>query len=338
MLADVAGAMGAFMAFIGDQTGVYKILASHGRRQSDELAELAGVDKRYLREWLSSNAASGYVNYHPEDDTFSMSPEQAEILAQDEHDQKHAAVYPGARRADRDPRSGNRGVSYRAGTPVGRARSRLLLQHRPRISGHVRGKPRAELAAVVGRRPRPSWKAVPRSPTSVAVTARRRCCSPGPFQIPPSTASTSTSPRSRWQTFTHPRLGITNAIFEIANAKEFPGADYDLICVFDALHDMGDPVGASRHVKEALKADGTFMVVEPIAENDLKDNLTTLAGIYYGFSTTVCLPASRSQEVGLCLGAQAGERRLTEVLTAAGFSSVRRTMSTASNMILEARP
>jgi ubiquinone/menaquinone biosynthesis C-methylase UbiE len=131
---------------------------------------------------------------------------------------------------------------------------------------------------------------------------------------------------------------LPNVRFSIASAKAFPGRDYGLVTVFDALHDMGDPVGAASHVKEALQADGTFMIVEPFAGDSLTENLNPVGRAYYGFSTMVCTPNSLSQEVGLALGAQAGERRLRDVLSKGGFTRFRRAAETPFNIILEARP
>ncbi|WP_293989321.1 class I SAM-dependent methyltransferase [Sphingomonas sp.] len=130
---------------------------------------------------------------------------------------------------------------------------------------------------------------------------------------------------------------VGNARFEVATAKEFAGSGFDLACIFDALHDMGDPVGAARHIRAALKPGGTLMLVEPLAGDSLMENLHLLGQIFYGFSTVACVPASKAQEVGLALGAQAGEKRLSEVLREAGFTTVRRAASTDTNMVLEAR-
>jgi SAM-dependent methyltransferase len=129
-----------------------------------------------------------------------------------------------------------------------------------------------------------------------------------------------------------------NVRFEAASGKNFPGRDYDLIACFDCLHDMGDPKGAAAHIRQALKPDGTFMLVEPFAQDDLKDNLNPVGSMYYAASTMVCTPNSLSQEVGLGLGAQAGEARLRDVVTSAGFSRFRRAAETPFNLILEARP
>jgi SAM-dependent methyltransferase len=126
--------------------------------------------------------------------------------------------------------------------------------------------------------------------------------------------------------------------FEVAAAKEYPGDGYDLVCMFDCLHDMGDPVGAGAHVLSTLGTDGTWLIVEPYAGDRLEDNLNPVGRVYYGASTLVCTPASRDQEVGLALGAQAGEARLREVVTAGGFTRFRRAAETPFNLVLEARP
>jgi cyclopropane fatty-acyl-phospholipid synthase-like methyltransferase len=135
------------------------------------------------------------------------------------------------------------------------------------------------------------------------------------------------------------REGVTErAIFNTVTSKNFPGRDYDLVTVFDSLHDMGDPVGAAAHVRSALAKDGTWMIVEPFANDELQDNLNPVGRVMYSFSTLLCTPCSRSQEVGLCLGAQAGERRIREVVQAAGFTRFRRAAETPFNIVYEARP
>src|SRR5271163_4517561 len=321
VLTDIAGAMGAFMAFIGDQTGVYKALERRGRCRPEELATLAGVD----------------CNYHPEDGTFSLSNEQAAIFAVDGTTRSlqgfvHAFMGQVAtwEQAIEVFRSG-RGRPWaahcqccycatdRGFRPI--YQENLVSNWIPSLKG-VEEKLRAAGAKVAdigcghGSSSLLLAKAFPNSvvygfdvhPPSIALAAQQAA-----------------------------DAGALNAKFEVASAKDFPGESYDLICVFDALHDMGDPVGISRHVRSVLKDDGAFMVVEQIAADWLEDNLTPLAALIYGSSTTICLPVPRSQEVGLCLGAQAGERRLTGVLREAGFTDVRRAASSESNMILEAR-
>ena len=133
------------------------------------------------------------------------------------------------------------------------------------------------------------------------------------------------------------REGLKNVSFEVATAKNFPGKNYDFATIFDALHDMGDPVGASRHIKETLSPNGTLMLVEPRAGDNLTENMHVFGQIFYGFSTTACVPASIAQEVGLALGAQAGEKRLTKVLNEAGFQNIRRTCDNPTNIVLEVK-
>jgi SAM-dependent methyltransferase len=135
------------------------------------------------------------------------------------------------------------------------------------------------------------------------------------------------------------RQGVADRVtFEVAKAKEFPGKDYDFVAVFDCLHDMGDPVGAATHVRAALTGDGSWMIVEPFANDDLQDNLNPVGRVYYSFSTLLCTPCSRSQEVGMCLGAQAGEKQMRKVVNSAGFSRFRRATQTPFNLVYEARP
>jgi SAM-dependent methyltransferase len=135
------------------------------------------------------------------------------------------------------------------------------------------------------------------------------------------------------------QAGVADRItFAVASAKDYPGGDYDLVCVFDCLHDMGDPVGASAHVLQSLASDGTWMIVEPFAGDSVEDNLNPVGRVFYGASTVICTPASLAQEVGLALGAQAGEARLAEVIKEGGFGTVRRATETPFNLILEARP
>jgi 2-polyprenyl-3-methyl-5-hydroxy-6-metoxy-1,4-benzoquinol methylase len=135
------------------------------------------------------------------------------------------------------------------------------------------------------------------------------------------------------------KAGVSGRVkFEVASAKEFPGQGYDFVAFFDCLHDMGDPEGAARHVLETLDANGTWMIVEPFANDKLEDNLNPIGRVFYSASTMLCTPASLSQEVGLGLGAQAGEGRLSKILRAAGFSRVRRAAETPFNIVLEARP
>jgi 2-polyprenyl-3-methyl-5-hydroxy-6-metoxy-1,4-benzoquinol methylase len=336
VLTDVGGAIGLLMAFIGDQSGVYNALEALGPCTPEALAEKAGVDPRYLVEWLSANAAAGYVNYDEGSETFSISPEQAAIFAHDGEPtcmqgffQAVVAQYTTHETAVETFKSG-------AGRP--------WSEHHPCCfcgtdrffrPGYVMNLVENWIPALDG------VEAKLKAGAKVADIG----CGLGSSSIlmaqsfPNSTVygfdfhepSIETARQNASE------AGLTNVHFEVVAAKEFPGNDYDLVCIFDALHDMGDPVGAAGHIKGALKAGGTFMTVEPMAGDKLSDNLHMLGSVYYGFSTMVCVPTSRAQEVGLQLGAQAGEKRLTEVLNKAGFSQVRRATETATNMVLEAR-
>ena len=134
------------------------------------------------------------------------------------------------------------------------------------------------------------------------------------------------------------KVGVGDRVkFEVAKAKDYPGKGFDFVAFFDCLHDMGDPEGAAKHVKESMTPEGTWMIVEPFAHDKLEDNLNPIGRVYYAASTMLCTPASLSQEVGLALGAQAGEGRLSKILKAAGFSRVRRAAETPFNIVLEAR-
>lgn len=336
VLTDVGGAIGVLMAYIGDQSGVYEALEAIGPCGHKELARKADVDERYLREWLSSNAAAGYVVYHPENDTFSLTPEQAAIFAHDgeptcmqgffqavvgqyaTHDTAVDVFRSGRGR----PWSEHHGCCF-CGTDrffrPGYA-ANLVDNWITALDG-VQDKLKAGAkVADVGCGQGSSTVLLAQSfPNSVVHG----------FDF-----HTDSVDKARTNA---QQLGLTNTEFSVVAAKEFPGKNYDLVCIFDALHDMGDPVGAARHIRDSLKPDGTFMLVEPMAGDTLADNLHLLAGIFYGFSTTVCVPTSRAQEVGLGLGAQAGEKRLTEILNEAGFSNVQRATETHTNMVLEAR-
>lgn len=337
VMADVGGAIGLLMAYIGDQAGVYSILEEIGPCGHAELAAKSGVDERYLREWLSANAALGYVTYDAQSDDFALSPEQAALFAHEgeptcmqgffqavvaqyaTHDTALEVFQSGRGR----PWADHHGCCFcgtdrffRPGYVVN-----LVDNWIPALDGvEVKLRAGAKIADIgcgLGSSSVLMAQAYPKS-TIVGFD----------FHQPSIETATKNAADA----------GVTNVHFEVSSAKDFPGGDYDLVCIFDALHDMGDPVGAAKHINDRLKPDGTFMLVEPMAADSLGDNLNLLAGIYYGFSTMICVPTSRAQEVGLCLGAQAGEKRLSEVLRDAGFSTVRRATETPTNMVLEARP
>jgi len=336
VLGDVGGAIGLLMAYMGDQAGVYKALEEAGPCSCDDLAEKSSIDARYLREWLSSNAASGYVDYDATTDSFSLSPEQAAIFSHEGEPtcmqgffQAVVAQYE-AHETAVDVFKTGRGRPWSEHTPCcfcGTDRffrpgyaANLVQNWIPALDG-VEAKLKsgariADIACGLGSSTILMAQTYPDS-TVVGIDFH------GP-SIAKAKARAS-------------EAGLTNIEFYEATAKDFPGGDYDFACIFDALHDMGDPVGAAANIRKSLKSDGSFMVVEPMAADTLGDNLNLLSGIFYGFSTTICVPTSRAQEVGLGLGAQAGENRIADVLQKAGFSSVYRATETPTNMVLEAR-
>jgi ubiquinone/menaquinone biosynthesis C-methylase UbiE len=338
VLGDVGGAFGLLLAYMGDQTGVYRALRIRGRCTPDDLAETAGVDARYLREWLGAQAAAGYVEFHPEDDTFSMTPEQATVLAHEGHPacmqgfiQLVVSQYATHDRAVEVFQSG-------AGRPWGEHDGCCFAGtdrfFRP---GYAANLVEAWLPALEG------VVAKLEAGAEVADVG----CGHGSSTI----LMAQSFPKSTFHGFDfHPpsidmarakaaEAGVEgHTRFHAASAKELPALELDLVCMFDALHDMGDPVGAARRIRECLKPDGTLMLVEPLAGNHLSDNLHLLGQIFYSASTLICTPASRAQEVGLALGAQAGEGRLTHILREAGFRRIRRATETPTNMVIEARP
>lgn len=334
MVNELGAAANAALVLLGDKLGLYKALAAHGPQSSSELAQWTNTKERYIREWLSAQAASGFITYHGGDGTFALSPEQAAVFADEESPVNMtggfyslAAVFAGEPQLTSAFKSG-RGIGWgdqcsclfcgteRFFRPGYKAH--LVDEWLPALDGAVKKLQSNARVADVG-------------------------CGHGASTIVMSEAF----PNSQFSGFDFhaPSIetargkatGIPNATFSVARAQDFGGGAYDLITVFDALHDMGDPVGAAAHMRSKLAEDGTLMIVEPLAADRLEDNLNPVGRVYYAFSTSICVPTSLSQEVGAALGAQAGERRLTDVLHKAGFSHVRRAAETPFNMVVEAR-
>lgn len=335
---DLGAVMHAATIVVGDQLGLYKALAE-GPCTAQTLAVRTQTDARYLREWLSAQAASGYVQYQPEGEQFSLSAEQSFALAQEgspafipgafqiavaqfkaipkmiqamqtglgigwhEHD---AALFHGTERFFRPGYAAN-----------------LVSQWLPSLEGMDSALQRGARVADVG-------------------------CGHGASTL----LMAQAYPASSFVGFDYHAPSIDRARaaaqeagldeqrlrFEVASAKDFPGTGYDLVAMFDCLHDMGDPVAASAHVKQSLKPGGAWMIVEPFANDRLEDNLNPVGRVFYSASSFICTPASRAQEVGLCLGAQAGEARIRDVVTQAGFTKFRRSAQTPFNLVFEARP
>lgn len=330
---DVAATFHAGLVLIGDKLGLYRALADGGPMTAAELAKRTGARERYVREWLSAQAAGGYVTYEPASGRFTLPPEHAFLLL--DADLPGAfmlgvgSIRDEARIADAF-RTGE-GVGWHEHDPgvfegcerffrPGYAMN-LVSQWIPALDGVKARLEAGGRVADVGCGHGAS--------TVIMAQAFPRAIITG-FDYHP--ASIEAARRAA------DKAGLSDRVsFEVASAKAYPGTGYDLVTFFDCLHDMGDPVGAARHVRQSLGAGGTWMLVEPFANDRLEDNLNPIGRLYYGASTLLCTPASLSQEVGLALGAQAGEERLRDVLTEAGFSRVRRVAETPANMVLEAR-
>ncbi|MGB8733564.1 MAG: class I SAM-dependent methyltransferase [Candidatus Sulfotelmatobacter sp.] len=334
---DLGASVHAGMVVIGEKLGLYKALA-HGPTSSSELAAKTGTDERYLREWLASQAAGGYITYDEQTRKFSLTAEQAFTLAQEDS----PAYLPGAFELALGslasvPRIAE---SFRTGAGMG------WHEHDDGVFHGCEKFFRPGYAANLVSSWIPSLDDVKQK-----LEAGARVADVGCGKGASTLLLAKAYPKSKFFGFDYHDKSIEAArdsakrqllndrvSFEVAKAKDFPGKDYDLVAVFDCLHDMGDPVGAATHVRSSLAKDGTWMIVEPFANDELKDNLNPVGRVYYSFSTLLCTPCSRSQEVGLCLGAQAGEKRIREVVTAAGFSRFRRASETPFNIIYEARP
>ena len=335
---DLGATVHTGMVVIGEKLGLYKALAG-SPMSSAQLAAKTKTDERYLREWLASQAAGGYITYDDTTGKFSLSEEQAFTLATEDS----PAYLPGAFELALGslaavPRIAE---SFRTGAGMG------WHEH---VDGVFHGCEKffrpGYAANLVS-----AWIVPALRDVKEKLDAGARVADVGCGQGASTVLMAKAFPKSRFFGFDYhdksigaaresaKRNGVADRVtFDVSKAKEFPGRDYDFVAVFDCLHDMGDPVGAAAHVRQSLAKDGTWMIVEPFANDQLKDNLNPVGRVYYSFSTLLCTPCSRSQEVGLCLGAQAGETRIREVVNAAGFNRFRRAAETPFNIVYEARP
>ena len=330
---DVAATFHAGLVLIGDKLGLYRALADGGPMTAAELAKRTGARERYVREWLSGQAAAGYVTYDPASGRFTLPPEHAFLLL--DADLPGAfmlgvgSIRDEARIAD----------AFRTGEGVG------WHEHDPGVFEGCERFFRPGYAMNLVSQWIPALDGV-----KARLEAGGRVADVGCGHGASTIIMAQAFPRAIVTGFDYhaasieaarraaDKAGVGDRVsFEVASAKAYSGTGYDLVTFFDCLHDMGDPVGAARHVRQSLGAGGTWMLVEPFANDRLEDNLNPIGRLYYGASTLLCTPASLSQEVGLALGAQAGEKRLRDVLTEAGFSRMRRVAETPANMVLEAR-
>ena len=337
LVGDVGAAFTGALIVLGDRLGIYKAMADGTPMTPKELAKKAKLKERYVREWLSAQAAAGLVDYDAASGAFSLSPEQSMALAQEGSPAFFAGAFQIAQAMWVDePKVAE---AFKSGKGVGWHQHSTCL-----FKGTERFFRPGYNANLIG-----SW-----IPALDGVEAKLKDgavvadvgCGHGASTI----LMAQAYPNSQFFGFDYHAPSIATAkeaakkaggdkriTFQKASAKDYPAKKYDLVAMFDCLHDMGDPVGAAKHVKKALKKDGTFLLVEPFAHDHLADNINPVGRVMYAASTMICTPASLSQEVGLGLGAQAGEARLREVANKAGFSHFRRAAETPFNLVFEAR-
>jgi SAM-dependent methyltransferase len=335
---EMGAAMNAALILVGDKLGIYKAMAGSGPMTSEEIAAKTKTHERYVREWLAAQSAGGLITYDPVTKRYTLPPEQALALA----DENSPVFLPGffeivSACIKDEPKVTE---AFRTGKGLGwhehdhclfagterffrpNYRAHLIAEWIPAL-GDVESKLKAgakvaDVGCGLGTSTILMAQAYPKS-TFVGFDYH-----PASIQMARDAAA---------------KAGVSDRVkFEVASAKEFPGEGYQLVAFFDCLHDMGDPEGAARHVRQTLDPGGAWMIVEPFANDKLEDNLNPIGRVFYAASTMLCTPASLSQEVGLGLGAQAGEARLSKILMNAGFTHVRRAAETPFNIVLEARP
>ncbi|MEO8813356.1 MAG: methyltransferase domain-containing protein [Caulobacteraceae bacterium] len=336
MVGDMGATVSAALVVLGDRLGLYKALAE-GPATSAELAAKTGTHERNVREWLAAQAAAGYVEHDAASGRFSLSPEQTMVFA----DESGPAFMAGgfqllASIFIDEPKVAE---AFRTGKGMG-----WHEHHQCLFAGTERFFRPGYNANLVS-----SW--IPAMDgVPAALEAGTRVADVGCGHGASTVLMAQAWPKSSFTGFDYHGPSIDRAReaaeaagvadradFQVARASDFPGDGYGLVTIFDALHDMGDPVGAARHIRERLAPEGAWMLVEPFAHDALVDNLNPVGRLLYGASTMICTPASMSQEVGLGLGAQAGEARLRKVVEEAGFTRFRRAAETPFNMVFDVR-
>jgi SAM-dependent methyltransferase len=335
-IGDLGATLGAALVVIGDKLGLYRAM-KHGPVTSAELAKKTETHERYVREWLAAQAAAGYVSYDPKTGRYFLSEEQAECLTNEE---SPACVLGGFQAMLAAVKSSPKVMNgFRTGEGVGWHEHDADLFHgterffRPGYNANLVGSWIPALEDVVAK-------------LESGATVADIGCGHGASTI----ILAKAFPKSEFRGFDYHKpsvdaaterareAGVADRVtFEVASAKDYPGS-YDLVAFFDCLHDMGDPVGAAAHVRQSLGRDGTWMLVEPFANDAVEENLNPIGRVFYSASTLVCCPASLSQEVGAALGAQAGEARMRELTQKAGFTRFRRATQTPFNLVYEIRP
>ena len=335
---DIGATLGTALVTIGDRLGLYRAMADAQPVSAAELAERTATYERYVREWLNQQAAGGYVTYDAATDRYTLPAEHAFVLADEQSPvalagmfQSAAAVFTGRDHVAERFRSGE-GLGWHEHHDdlfdgVGRSfganyRAHLVEDWLPQLDGVVARLTAGGRVADVG------------CGHGISTVLMAQAFPAATFVGIDYHAASITAARERAVA-----AGVAERVrFEVARADDYTGEGFDLVAFFDALHDLGDPIGAAARAFRALRPDGTCMIVEPFAGDTIEDNLTPLGRVYYGYSTLVCTPGSLAQDGRAGLGTQAGEARLTEVLRAGGFTRVRRAAETPFNLVLEARP
>src|SRR4051812_35149962 len=335
---DLAAAISGLMLHLGDRLGLYRAMAGAGPLTSTALAEQTGTYERYVREWLGHQAAGGYVVHDADAGTFELGAEQALVLADEQSPVFLGGAFETVASCYADHDAFAHAFTSGAGIGWGEHDDRLysgcLRLLRPGYEANLVESWLPALDGVVDKLQAGASVADVGCGYGASTVIMARAFEHSSFfgvdnHVPSIEAARAAAREAGVDRRTR---------FDVASADEVPGTGYDLVTMFDCLHDMGDPVGAARHVRESLADDGTLLLVKPAAGESLEDNLNPVGRLYYGLSTVICTPSSLAQEVGRGLGAQAGPRQLTQVLNEAGFSRVRVATRTPFNLILEARP
>jgi len=337
ILGDIGAVGSGALVLLGDSLGLWRAMGDGEPLTAGELAYRTSTRERYVLEWLSAMAAAGYVAYDAGADKFHLTPEQATVFANEDSPAAMTGAFEVFASMWLD--QAKVAEAFKTGKGVGwhehdaclfRGTERFF---RPGYTANLVSAWLPALSGVVDKLQAGARVADVGCGHGASTIVMARAFPKSQFfgfdYHPPSVE------RARKQAADAGVAG--NTTFDVAQAKTFTGT-YDLVAFFDCLHDMGDPVGAAGHVRETLAPDGTWMIVEPFANDRLSDNLNPVGRVYYAASTMICTPASLAQEVGLGLGAQAGELRLRKVVTAGGFTRFRRAAETPFNLVLEARP
>jgi SAM-dependent methyltransferase len=335
---EVGATLNAALVVMGDKLGLYRAMAGAGPLSPAELAERTGTAERYAREWLNAQAAGGYVEYDPATERYTLPPEQAVALT----DESSPAYLPGFFQialgsvidSPRIADAAVAGAGFGWHEHVHDVHEGCERFFRPGYNAHLIASWLPALDGVVAKLERGAKVADLGCGHGSSTILMAEAFPRSTFTGSDYHAGSIDTARERARD-----AGVEARVeFVAAPAAQHPGSGYDLVTMFDCLHDMGDPVGAARQVRELLADDGTWMIVEPAAGDRVEDNLNPVGRAYYGFSTLLCTPASLSQEVGLALGAQAGEARIREVVERGGFTRFRRVAETPFNLVFEARP